>query len=443
MIRRASATLFVKYRSVTFLSLAVALNSLGMGTIAPVLPLFTAEEYHVNAAQVGIAIGLFGVGRLVISVPSGYLCQIYGRKPVMALGVAVNVLGALMVALSFSYWWLIGWRFVSGLGGSVLNTVATVYLRDESTPQNRGRLLSAQELSILAGQTLGPLLGGYLANVFGLRIPLYAQAIMMALSFAVIVGPLPESRWREPTPAPAHRPSTAGPPPDSTTPSAATPSAATTPSDAAPPSRPPPSPSPGRQRGDFWRMMLSPAFIFVGLFGLMIVANRQGARFSVMPLFGAVKGFGPNHLGLWLSLTHFPQLFSTLTSGYLSDRFGRKSPIIPSLILMCAGIATFVWAGSLWQLLLSGVLMGMGEGLGSPAGTVFFADIAPPGLEGVTIGLFRTFGAIGTVAGAIVLGAIADVAGFPWALWVDAIIFAASGIGVILFVRETYRRRRS
>ena len=53
----------------------------------------------------------------------------------------------------------------------------------------------------------------------------------------------------------------------------------------------------------------------------MIVANRQGARFSVMPLFGKAKGFGPEHLGWWLALTHLPQFFSTATSGYLSDRF--------------------------------------------------------------------------------------------------------------------------
>ena len=99
-------------------------------------------------------------------------------------------------------------------------------------------------------------------------------------------------------------------------------------------------------------------------------------------------------------------------------------------------------AGNLWQLLLSGALLGLGEGLGSPASTVFFADIAPPGMEGVTIGLLRTFGGVGTIAGALALGAIADVAGFPWALWVDAAILAASGIGLVLFVRETYRARR-
>ena len=108
---------------------------------------------------------------------------------------------------------------------------------------------------------------------------------------------------------------------------------------------------------------------------------------------------------------------------------------------MCAGIAAFVWADGLWQLLLSGVLMGMGEGMGSPAGTVFYADIAPLGMEGVTLGIFRSFAGIGTVAGAMVFGAIADLWGFPWALWVDALLFAAAGIGVVLFVRETHRRR--
>ena len=420
VVHNAARALSGRYRSVGLLSIVGALNSLGMGVIGPVLPLFTQQEYDVNAAQVGIAIGLFGAGRLVTGVPAGYLTQVYGRKPVMALGAAVNLVGATMVSMSFNFWWLTGWRFVSGLGANAFSTVSTVYLRDESTPETRGRLLSTQELSILSGQILGPLLGGYLGSVFGLRIPLFVQVLFMTLSLFLIVFALPESRWREQQASGGARPG----------------------------SRPQPQAGPGpptvpveRQRGALWRLIFSPAFIFVGLFAIMIVANRQGARFSVMPLFGKLKGFGPSELGLWLSLTHLPQFFSTMTSGYLSDRFGRKTPFIPSIVLMCAGIATFIWAGNLWQLLLSGVLMGMGEGLGSPAGAVFFADIAPPGLEGVTLGMFRSFAGVGTVSGAMVFGLIADVAGFPWALWVDAILFATAGIGVMLFVRETHRRR--
>ena len=413
MFRQAIAAINGPYRSVALLSLCGALNSFGMGTIGPVLPLFTQHEFQVNATEVGFAIGLFGAGRLFTGVPAGLLAQRYGRKPILALGAAINLLGAAMVSVSFHFWWLTGWRFVSGLGSNAFTTIVTVYLRDESTPANRGRILSTQEMSILAGQILGPLLGGYLAAQFGLRIPLFTQTGLMALSLALILFALPESRWREQqNVAPARRTPTA------------TQESGTDP----------------RPRNAFLALVMSPAFIFVGLFAIMIVANRQGARFSVMPLFGKAKGFGPEHLGLWLALTHLPQFFSTMTSGFLSDRFGRKSPIIPSVILMCCGIAVFVWADGLWQLLLSGVLMGMGEGLGSPAGTVFFADIAPPGLEGVTLGVFRSTAGIGTLSGALAFGAIADTWGFPWALWIDAILFAAAGIGVMLFVRETRRQ---
>ena len=410
-----------RYRGVSLLCLIVALNSLGMGIISPVLPLFLEQEYGVTAAEVGIAVGLFGVGRLVTSVPAGYLAQRYGRRRVLALGAAINTAGASMVSLSFSYVWLTGWRFVSGFGGSIFLTVATIYLRDEADAETRGRLLSLQELSILAGQILGPLLGGFVASIFGLRIPLFGQAILMAASLVIIVTALPESRRQEED---QRRRLGGG-------------------GTAATPTHPGPDGTPVRERNALWRLIFSPAFIFVGLFALMIVANRQGARLSVMPLFGRQKGFGPDDLGLWLSVTHFPQFFTTMFSGYLSDRFGRKTPILPSIILLCLGIAAFVWAGNLWQLLLSGVLLGLGEGLGSPAGTVFFADIAPPGLEGVTIGLLRTFGGVGTIIGAMSLGAIADATSFAWSLWVDAIILAASGIGLLLFVRETYRRRPS
>lgn len=417
------ATISGRFRGVSLLCVVVALNSAGMGAIAPVLPLFMEREYGVSAAEIGITIGLFGFGRLVTSLPAGYLAQRYGRKSVLGLGAAINVVGAAMVAVSFSYAWLTGWRFVSGFGGSIFLTVATIYLRDEATPETRGRLLSLQELSILAGQTLGPLLGGYLGDIFGLRVPLYAQAALMVASLVVIVAALPESRWREE--AAERRRRDVSPSPRSSS------------------SRGEEASGQRRERGAMWRLILSPAFIFVGLFALMIVANRQGARFSVMPLFGGEKGFEPDALGLWISITHFPQFFTTLASGYLSDRFGRKTPIIPSIALICLGIATFVWAGSLWQLLLSGVLLGLGEGLGSPAGTVFFADIAPPGMEGVTIGLLRTFGGVGTIAGALALGAIADVAGFSWALWIDGIILAAAAVGLMLFVRETRRVRQA
>jgi MFS family permease len=70
----------------------------------------------------------------------------------------------------------------------------------------------------------------------------------------------------------------------------------------------------------------------------------------------------------------------------------------------------------------------------------FFADIAPPGLEGVTMGLYRTFGGGGSLVGALVLGAVADMSGFAWSLGADAMLLTAAALGVVFIVKETAGR---
>ena len=139
-------------RGVVFLCISIFAGSLGMGVISPVLPLFVDQEFGVSRTQVGLAIGLFGVGRIFVSLPAGYLTQRIGRRFVLILGTAINALGAFMVAISFSYPWLVGWRMVSGLGSTMTTTGVSVILSDISSPENRARFLSLHELSILAAQ---------------------------------------------------------------------------------------------------------------------------------------------------------------------------------------------------------------------------------------------------------------------------------------------------
>lgn len=379
--------------------------------ISPVLPLFADHEYGVTRTEIGLAVGMFGIARLFSSLPAGVLAQRYGTRFTLLLGTAVNLVGAAMVAVSFNFPWLIAWRFIGGLGASVYTLGVSVYLRDAATPESRARFLSLHEMSILVGQSVGPISGGYVGEFFGLRMPLVLQAAFILAALLVLFLLVPET----------------GPRTGGTAPAAA---------------RRVPSGAGVGRRGALMRLLLSPAFIFVGLFSLMIVANRQGGRFSVMPLFGENKGFSPDQIGTFISVTHVPQFFTTMASGFLSDRFGRKFPIVPATVLIVAGIAVFVLGDTFLTLLISGVLLGLGEGLAGPPTVTVFADIAPPGMEGVTMGLYRTFGGVGSVVGALVLGGIADLAGFAWSLWVDAALLGIAAVGVMLLVRETARSRR-
>ena len=399
------------HRGVVFLCLAICMNSWGMGAISPILPLFTDQEFGVNRTQVGLAVGLHGISRLFIAVPAGYMAQRRGCRFILNLGTVVNLAGAAMVALSFNYYWLLGWRAISGLGSAMFTTGVSIYLRDVATLETRARFLSLQELSILIGVTFGPYIGGIMGEQWGLRSPLYLQVLLILVSLCLLYKFVPE-------------------------PGAASGSGQSTGS-GMPAERPRPAAAPGSLR----RLLISPAFIFVGLFALMIVANRQGGRFSVMPLYGEAKGFRLDQLGAFISITHFPQFFTTMISGFLSDRIGRKATILPAVLLISLGIVAFVWGGTFLMLMTSGVLLGLGEGLAGPPSVAFFADIAPPGLEGVTMGLFRTFGGLGSLLGALLLGGIADLWGFGWSLGIDALLLVASALGVMLLVRETAQRR--
>jgi MFS family permease len=101
---------------VVFLCAAIFINSVGMGVIAPVLPLFANQEFQINHTQVGLVVGLHGMGRIFVSLPAGYFTQRYGRRFMLLWGTTVNLAGAAMVSISFNYTWLVLWRMVSGMG---------------------------------------------------------------------------------------------------------------------------------------------------------------------------------------------------------------------------------------------------------------------------------------------------------------------------------------
>jgi len=144
---------------------------------------------------------------------------------------------------------------------------------------------------------------------------------------------------------------------------------------------------------------------------------------------------------MFTGATHFPQFFATLAAGFLTDRFGRRFTILPAALLISLGILVFIQSNTFPELMLSALLLGLGEGLAGPPLIAFFADIAPRGLEGITMGFYRTFGGVGSVVGALVLGGLADLSGFAWSLGVDAILLTATAFGMVFIVRETTGRR--
>jgi MFS family permease len=117
----------------------------------------------------------------VLVVTLGRLGDLVGRVRIYNLGFVVFTLAS--VALSFDpllggpgALWLIGWRVVQALGGSMLMANSAAILTDAFPARQRGTALGVNQIAGLSGQFTGLVLGGLLSAwdwraVFWINVP--------------------------------------------------------------------------------------------------------------------------------------------------------------------------------------------------------------------------------------------------------------------------------
>ncbi|RZS90356.1 MFS transporter [Motilibacter rhizosphaerae] len=126
----------------------------------------------------------------VLVVTLGRLGDIYGRVRIYNAGFAVFALASAALALvPFSggggALWLIGFRVVQGIGGSMLMANSTAILTDAFPVHQRGMALGINQVAGIAGSFLGLVVGGVLSEwdwraVFWVSVPLGALGTLWA-----------------------------------------------------------------------------------------------------------------------------------------------------------------------------------------------------------------------------------------------------------------------
>jgi DHA1 family multidrug resistance protein-like MFS transporter len=383
---------------------------MGHGIISPVLPLY-AQSFGVGTAMIGLTITVFGAARLVVNLPAGFLSERYGRRLLLFGGPAVMALGSLASGFAPTFGWLIASRFVSGAGSAMYMTGALILLTDITTEENRGRLMSIYQGSLLAGVAIGPAVGGFVAQAFGLAAPFFLVAALAGLAMLWSFGRMPETaqRQREATPPPERREGKV--------------------------------PARETARQSVLSVLARPGFLLVCLLTLSIFLTRTGGRLTLLPLVGENRlGMSPGALGLVFAMMTVLNLLTLAPAGTMIDKLGRKAVIVPSALLTGAALVLFAVSGEVWVFVLAGVLHGFGTGIVGPAPAAYAADVAPTGMRGVTMSLYRTFGDAGFVIGPVLLGWLADLAGFGWALAFNAMVLVSIALLFAVFARETLRR---
>jgi DHA1 family multidrug resistance protein-like MFS transporter len=403
---RQAAGLIRENRRLTVIMVSTVLVMSGQGVIAPVLPLF-ARSFGVSAASVGLTLSAFALARLVLNVPLGMASDRYGRRPLLVAGPLVTGLGMIGSGFAGGIPGLLFWRLVAGAGSAMYMTGAQVYLVDISTPQNRARVLGANLGALLFGVSIGPGIGGVLAEAFGFRLPFFVVGAAAIVTSIYGHRRLPETR----------PPRSLGAPPER----------GVDPSD--------PSGRPA------WRRLLgSRDFLAVSLLTAMVFLTRAGGRFTVLPLLAAAGfGYDARSIGALFTAMALINLVGLGPAATITDRVGHKTAIVPSGLVTAAALALIARTGSPAVFLGAALLLAVGTSIMGPAPAAYAADVAPREVRGLAMGLYRSAGDLGFVVGPVFLGAIADATTLGGALAANAaIVFAVT----LLFAITARERRR-
>lgn len=376
------------------------LLAIARGMLIPILPLFV-RSFDVGYGTVGLALAGMGIGNLIGDVPTGIILGRIGRKRSMLLGIVLlgGAMALTMAARTVLEIMIL--QIIGGMGMALFNISRHAYIAATTPVVQRGRAVATFGGVNRIGTFIGPFLGGYLAEAFGLRLPFGVYGLLAAI--ALIFPILYVARTNEPL----------------------------------------------IDRGGFrghtehlaailrgnWRVLV-PA----GL-GQICAQTIRSGRNVIIPLFGAdILGLDVQEISIIVGLSSGIDMTLFPVAGYAMDNWGRKYAYVPSFLLQGLGMALIPFSAGFAGLLGAAMLIGFGNGLSSGAMMTLGADLAPEEDISEFLGIWRLIGDIGQTSGPAISGGVADLIGLVPATFVIAGIgWAAAGI-LGLFVPETLRR---
>jgi len=160
-----------------------------------------------------------------------------------------------------------------------------------------------------------------------------------------------------------------------------------------------------------------PSIVVYPLFILFIIAAMpvthgaaRGTVLNFIALYGASLGFG--RIGPFFLAFSAAAIITRFGLGGISDRYGRKSVILPSAVLI--GLNLFWIAGlhSYWAFVVTGFIAGLGQGMIFPALSTYLIDFLGRENKGLALGLYLSLFDVGMGLGSPVFGWISDVSGY-------------------------------
>jgi len=327
-----------------------------------------------------------------------------GRKPILVTGWLIGLPVPFMIIAAPSWGWIVAANVLLGINQGLTWSTTVVMKVDLVGPARRGLATGLNEAAGYGSVALTAIATGWIASQFGLR----PAPFLLGIAYVVIGLGLSAAVVRETHGHARHEQTSHDP-----------------------------AAVPWRQAfvRTTWR---DPSLSAASQAGFMNNLN-DGLAWGLLPLYYAAAGLSIAEIGV-LAAT-YPAFWAVaqIATGALSDRVGRKGLIAGGMLLQGVAIAVIGATTGMAPWLVAAAALGLGTAMVYPTLLAAIADVAAPSWRASAIGVYRLWRDLGFAAGAVIAGVVADRFGMPAAIELVAALTAASGVVVLIRMRETRR----
>ena len=400
---------------VAVLSVITFFVSIGFGILAPAIPVF-ARSFGVSALEASAVISGMALARFIMSPFSGILANRFGERLVLSSGLFLVALTSLAAGMSHSYWELLFWRGITGVGSSMFTVSALALLLRVSKPEQRGRAASAFQGGFLLGGVAGPAFGGLIV-AWSIRAPFFVYAGSLLVASFVRLFFLSKAKLEGLEEEVSH----------------------------------------GQEdKQESLREALGDgAYRAALMVNLVTGFVAFGLRISIVPLFiTEALDRGPSMAGLGFLVAAVVQAALLMPAGRMADTVGRRKAMrlgtsmlaLGMIVLTASDISTngFGTASLIGPALFFAAMAIQGVSaafLGSaPAAVV--GDIVGGKRGGIVVATFQMTSDLGMILGPLAAGFLVDTLDYDWAFGVGAALSIVAVL-VVWFMPETLGRVRN
>ncbi|QYH51528.1 MFS transporter [Liquorilactobacillus hordei] len=390
-------------RNLIVLWIGCFIAGIGFSEISPFLSLYVSELGNFNKGQLTIYSGLtYAITFLVVAIVSpiwGRLADRRGRKLMLlrsSLGMSIIIAACGFV---HSIWSLLFLRFLQGLcAGYIPN--ASALIATESPKEKSGSVLGILATSYVSGNLIGPVLGGFLAQVFSIRITFVLTGILLLIVFFLSLFFVHENFT-----------STLAPKAEEKT-----------------------------KRVSPLSQLQRPKIIIVLLLSTMIIQMGNNSITPIISLYvkELMHGIGPITVvaGIIAALPGLSTLISAPRLGELGDRTGNGRILIFGFLFAIIMYFPQGLVTSVWLLGILRFMIGISDGALFPTIQTILSKESPAQLTGTVFSWNQSFQALGSMFGSLFGGIIPNFFDYNGVFIFTALSLSLNFLIIIIFMPE-------